>query len=207
MNVHVKSAYFINVFSILIEDEVMTMMVVSLFLMFVLGFAVALVSILFYGFSTLKSSDIAKAKVKNTDSLVQRVIEKTKSLKPLDPSVKTRLDESFDITERQLSILGQLDMPQSGPLHGKHKNLLVYELKTLETKKMEILKSIIEDGYNPKLVIINSDSGERESVFLSEFLSKQAATDKEAALAKPPQSKGPMPKLRALTKDEMSETL
>ena len=211
MNVRVKSAYLINVFSILIEDEVMTMTmtmtVVSLFLMFVLGFVVALVSILFYGFSTLKSSEVAKAKAQKTDSILQQLLEKTKSLKPLDPSVKARLEESFDITERQLSILGSLDMPQSGPLHGKHKNLLMHELKTLETRKMELLKSIIEDGYNPKLVIINSDSGERESVFLSEFLSKQAATEKEAALAKPPQSKAPMPKLRVLTKDEMSETL
>lgn len=188
------------------------MMAVSLFLMFVLGFAVALVSILFYGFSTLKSSEVAKAKVKKTESLLQQIIEKTKSIKPLDPSVKARLEESFDITEKQLSILGMLDMPQSGPLHGKHKNLLVHELKALETKKMELLKSIVEEGHNPKLVIINSDSGERESVFLSDFLNKQASADKESAdkesaVAEPAKRKVTTPKLRVLTKDEMSETL
>ena len=183
------------------------MMAVSLFLMFVLGFAVALVSILFYGFSTLKSSEVAKAKVKKTESLLQQIIEKTKSIKPLDPSVKARLEESFDITEKQLSILGMLDMPQSGPLHGKHKNLLVHELKALETKKMELLKSIVEEGHNPKLVIINSDSGERESVFLSDFLNKQASADKESAVAELDKRKVTTPKLRVLTKDEMSETL
>lgn len=174
------------------------MLIATMVSMFVLGLITAVLSVMAWGFIRLRKLN---NKVKSVADNLSSKLTGPKMTK----SVKDRLSKSFDITERQIGLLGALDMPQSGPLHGKHKNQIVSELKALEEEKMSILKSIIDEGYDPKLVILNASTGVRETVLLSEFLNKQEALSDNTSKATPPKATPTKPKLRVLTKEEMSE--
>lgn len=179
------------------------MLIATMVSMFVLGLITAVLSVMAWGFIRLRKLN---NKVKSVaDNLSSKLTESKLTEPKITKSVRDRLNKSFDITERQISLLGALDMPQSGPLHGKHKNKLVSELKALEEEKMSILKSIVDEGHDPKLVILNATTGAKETVLLSEFLSKQEALGDSASKATPPKATPTKPKLRVLTKEEMSE--
>jgi hypothetical protein len=154
---------------------------------FVVGFFAGILSVIMYVLMKLRSLD-KKAKKLNSKT---QASSNDKASNKLTKSAKDRLIKAFEITERQLTIMGALDSPQSGPLHGKYKNTLNSELKALEQEKMDILKSVLDDGFDPKLTILNSTSGEKEVILLSEFMNQYNKTETETP--PPPPSK---PKLR-----------
>ena len=113
---------------------------------FVIGFFVGILSVMTY--ILFKLTALSK-KTKNLSNKAQTG-SSDKTNNKLTKSAKDRLIKAFEITERQLTIMGALDSPQSGPLHGKYKNTLNSELKALEQEKMDILKSVLDDGFDPK---------------------------------------------------------
>lgn len=146
---------------------------------FVLGFLCGIFTLIAYGLYRVKKYD---KKVKNfIESLKKLTTEKSKSMQ----SIKKRLDQAFDITDRQLAIMGMLDMPQTSASHGKYKNQLVSELKQLEEEKMGILKSILQEGHDPSLVVLKGD-GQKEVVKLSEFIRRQEQIVAENQVPPPP---------------------
>jgi hypothetical protein len=55
------------------------------------------------------------------------------------------------------------------------------ELKRLEEEKMTILRSVLDDGYDPKLVMVN-ESGDRETIKLSDFVKKRELLEQSSSL-------------------------
>lgn len=116
-------------------------------------------------------------------------------------SAKDRINKAFDICERQFAILSGLEGPQSGPLHGKHKQQMNAELKRLEEEKMTILKSVLADGYDPKLAMIN-DTGEREAVKLSDFVKRRDLMENKGSMRQSPEPKKKLSLVQTQDKEE-----
>jgi gas vesicle protein len=98
---------------------------------------------------------------------------RNKFLKPESKSVPdtviTRMKKVKDITNEQLELYNQSSGPQKNALDGKYKNGLVGRIKVLEEEKSSLLRSIIEDGFDPDVTIL-SDDGEVVTKKLSEFM-------------------------------------
>ena len=87
-------------------------------------------------------------------------------------SVSERLQKVKTLTEEQLDMQATASEPQKNGLDGKYKNGLVKRVKALEEEKAEILKSILDDGFDPE-VTVQAMGGGLEKMKLSEFLVQQ----------------------------------
>lgn len=136
---------------------------------FVLGFIVGFISMVsvvyFIGRGAIKKK-LGKSLFSNNDVVAE--------------SVLSRLKEVRDITERQLDLQSKTDRPQKNALDGKYKNSLMAEIKELEEQKFTLLKSIIDDGFDPTVKTIGL-TGELEDVKLSTLLEyrKQAKEEED----------------------------
>jgi hypothetical protein len=101
-------------------------------------------------------------------SLDRKVKENAATGKQIE-SVSSRMKKVKDITTEQLDLQGQSLGPQKNALHGKYKNGLIGRIKELETQKNDILKSIIEDGFDPEITTIDQ-AGVVSNIKLSDFL-------------------------------------
>ena len=84
-------------------------------------------------------------------------------------SVGSRMKKVKDITTEQLDLQSQVLGPQKNALHGKYKNGLNGRIKELELQKADILKSIITDGFDPEITVVDG-AGVVTTIKLSEFL-------------------------------------
>lgn len=135
---------------------------------FICGAGFSLLGIMLFGLSRLKKLD-AKRK-----EFAQQIANKDK----ITSSVSDRINQALDICERQFDIMSGLEGPQNGPMHGKHKQVMGAELKRLEEEKMTIFRSILADGFDPSLGVIN-EMGEKESIKLSEFVNRMELLDQK----------------------------
>ena len=134
--------------------------------MFILGYFSGCVSFFLYGLYSLNKRE--KAKLKFFNEFKDYIMgERTKRT-----SVHKRLDQVDEITKQQLEILSTLEMPQRNSIDGRHKQRLNSEIRRLEDDKIIILESILNDGFDPKLVVAN-EFGERETIPLSTFLKEK----------------------------------
>lgn len=114
-------------------------------------------------------------------------------------SVQDRFNKVKDITKEQLDLQMQTEMPQKNSLDGKYKNQLSRRIKDLEEEKKTILSSILDDGFDPEITALNSES-KMETMKLSTFLNKESLEDSKQKAAKP--------KLRLIKpEEEKDETL
>ena len=141
---------------------------------FLLGLVCGVGMFMAYGYYQL--SKIKKAKSKFAENLKKKLSEfgdKTES-------VKTRLLKAHDLTQQQLELRAQAEMPSKNALHSRHKNGLVYEIQKLEEEKIAILKSIVDDGFDPTITVLD-EAGNRQELPLSSFVNhsqlKQAEED------------------------------
>lgn len=151
--------------------------------LFLLGFCMGVLTVFAYGLKSLK-----KKEQKSKDSLKKMIDEimgdtskKQKGIKEM----QDRVNKAFDITAQQLDMLAAADGPQSNAIHGKDKNKVIAEVKRLEEEKMNLLKSVLADGYDPKLVTMNEE-GEKESIKLSDFLKRKGVNFDSAATSTEP---------------------
>lgn len=120
----------------------------------------------------------------------QRAINKRKKelekSTPKMESVSSRMKRVKDITSEQMDIQGATSGPQKNAMHGKYKNGLVSRLKELEEQKNEILKSIVIDGFDPEISVMDTD-GTVATIKLSEFLAQNGITIPPKGSQPPPQ--------------------
>ena len=93
-----------------------------------------------------------------------------KSSSKATPAVVTaRMKRVKEITNEQLELYSASSGPQKNGLDGKYKNGLVGRIKELEEEKADILRSIIADGFDPDVTILDDD-GQVVTKKLSEFM-------------------------------------
>jgi hypothetical protein len=144
---------------------------------FILGLFAGATMFVGYGYYALsrlkKSKDAIKAVVK----------KKVNELDSKRESIIVRLKQAQALTEQQMNLRDATDQPSKNSLHSRYKNGLVGEIKKLEEEKVAILQSILNDGFDPVITVIN-DMGEREEYPLSHFV-------KGSQLAEPQENRKP----------------
>lgn len=90
-------------------------------------------------------------------------------------SVSKRMLKVKELTKEQLELQAQTSLPQKNALHGRYKNGVIGRIKELEEEKNTILKSIITDGFDPEITVMD-ESGVVTSIKLSEYLGQNGIT-------------------------------
>jgi Na+-translocating ferredoxin:NAD+ oxidoreductase RnfG subunit len=85
-------------------------------------------------------------------------------------SAIARLKKVKELTERQAELLAAAEAPQKNALDGLYKNDLVKEAKEIEKEKNNILRSVLQDGFDPPISLLMAD-GTKTTSKLSEYLS------------------------------------
>ena len=156
---------------------------------FIVGFIMGILCVwevaLYIAERTLKNK---KAKVKSAEKLLDKINKLTDGLDKRS-SVDERLTRVKEIINEQFNLQYQTEGPQKSAMDGKHKNMNIRTVKSLEDEKNEILRSIITDGYDPTVSVAGYD-GKITDMKLSEFM-VQSGVDMEPVEDK---TKGAKPK-------------
>lgn len=143
---------------------------------FMLGFLTGTGSVIAYGMYSLKKI------TKHKDALSRQAEQTQKTKEMLVASIKDRLTKAHEMTQKQFDLLAELDMPSKNSLHSKWKNQISREVRLLEDEKVSLLKSILADGFDPEIAILN-ESYQKERIKLSDYLKK---IDKAVGSETPP---------------------
>lgn len=135
------------------------------FLVFVLGVITGIV-LLLATFGIILNRR-GKPKVEAT---VDRIVKDMKLME----DVKKRFSQIEKITDAQVTLISHLDRPSAGAAHSKHKNQLAHELKRLEIEKIDVMRSIVNDGVDPMLTVIVE--GETKKLRMSEAIALHDTT-------------------------------
>ena len=149
---------------------------------FLLGYVLGMVSavLLFIGYGYYTLHKMKKLKNKIVEELKKKLAEATPSGEDIAAkreSIIARLKQAQAITEQQLDIRDATDQPSKNALHSRYKNGLVGDIKKLEEEKLAILKSILDDGFDPT-ISVRDDNGDVRELPLSHFVNNSAATEK-----------------------------
>lgn len=137
----------------------------------IIGLVCGFVGILAIG-NYLAKEDKAKSK-KALDELTNKLKAQTEQFrqdnKVYTESVKPRLERASQISILQADLIAAAQQPSKNALHSKHKNGLIGEIKDLEEEKTSILRSILNDGFNPDITATMED-GTRKMMPLKEYM-------------------------------------
>lgn len=155
-------------------------------MVFLLGFILGMTvtTALFFGYGYYQLRKLKKAKARIADEITKRISE----LDSKRESIRVRLVKAQEITQQQLDLRSQTEMPSKNALHSRYKNDLVGEIKKLEEEKLAVLRSILDDGYDPTIVVLD-ENGQRTELPLSHFVGhaslKQNADNPPSANSNP----------------------
>jgi flagellar biosynthesis GTPase FlhF len=109
-------------------------------------------------------------KIRNTKhKLVEEIIKKTKEMESKKNSIQERLIQASDLAKAQSELRAQAEMPSKNALHSRHKNGLVHEIQDMEQRKLDILKTILAEGFDPNITVLN-DHGQKDEMPLSSYV-------------------------------------
>lgn len=154
-------------------------------LMFLLG--VIFGASIFMGYGFYQVTKIKKIKA----SLTTQIQTKSAEMDQKKDSIKNRLIKASEIAQTQMAIRAQQEMPSKNALHSRYKNGLIGELQDLEQQKIDILRTVLAEGFNPMITILN-EKGSQEEIPLSEYVDQAAAIlDTNQGNPPPPPSNDP----------------
>lgn len=138
---------------------------VSFLIGFILG--VVVVAAIFLAVAAYWVRKLKKIKAKITDEMNKGFAGPNTTYE----SIIARLKQVQVITDQQLAIQGARDQPSKNALHSRYKNDLIQDIKKLEEEKMAILQSILDDGFDPLMNILD-ENGQKQELPLSHFVNK-----------------------------------
>ncbi len=153
------------------------------FLCFLAGGVVATITLFAVGYLALRQD------AKKVKDLLDNAKKEQEAQDEKYKTVHSRLKRAAEISAKQLDIAQAIDQPSKNSLHSKYKNQLVGEVKDLEKEKRSILRSIIQDGFDPDLTITNQ-TGEKEQISLSQYMLRNGIDPKEVDDSVPPPAPG-----------------
>jgi hypothetical protein len=131
--------------------------------MFLLGLLVG--SGMFIGYGLYQVRKVKGSKEK----LLREIIKKTKEMETKKNSIQERLIQASDIAKAQNELRAQAEMPSKNGLHSQYQMGLVAEIQDMEQRKLDILRTILAEGFDPSVTIIN-DAGGKEQQPLSAYV-------------------------------------
>jgi len=135
---------------------------------FFLGIVTTITMFMIYALVTVRKLKATKKNI--VDELRKKLDEQDGKRE----SIIIRLKKAQAITEQQLDIRAATDQPSKNALHSRYKNGLISDIKKLEEEKLAILQSILDDGFDPTISVID-EAGQRQELPLSHFVNKAAA--------------------------------
>lgn len=105
---------------------------------------------------------------KRLDQLIDVIKKHAASMVDMPDSVLDRLKQAQKIEADQLNMVYAAEGPQRGILDGRNRQGLSHEIKKLSEEKKELLASIIREGHDPSITVLND--GKKESMKLSEYM-------------------------------------
>lgn len=136
--------------------------IASLIVGFTFGVATVIGISLYLARKTIKKR---QAKIKSLKNEVNDIMKKINN----DTSLSDRVSKVKDLTTQQLELRSKAEGPQKNSLHGKHKNTIYAEIKEMEEEKNNILRSILGDGMDPSVAVVD-EYGEAKTMKLSEYM-------------------------------------
>ena len=195
---------------------------------FFLGFVagIAVVALMVYMYlrrlkkalnAIIKSSGSSKSKSKSSSSKAkistepdaEDIIDELLSEINEIEDFKKRMDKLDAIMAEQIDLMGAIDGPSKGSSHSRWKNDIIKRIKDLDKEKIELMDSIVADGFNPTLKV--SIGGEEKMMKLSEISDeirghlKEEPTPKEKSDFINNQKNDKKSHLRLVTNDEQGE--
>lgn len=152
-------------------------------LFFIAGGLVATIALFTVGYMALRSD------AKKVKDLLEKAKQEQEDQDTKMKTVHSRLKRAAEISTKQLEIAQAIDQPSKNSLHSKYKNQLVGEVKELEKEKRALLRSIIQDGFDPDLTITNQN-GEKEQISLSQYMIRNGIEPQELDDSVPPPPPG-----------------
>lgn len=86
-------------------------------------------------------------------------------------TIKPRLQAATQIGEKQMELLALTQQPSMNALHSRHKNGLMREVQALEDEKRAILRSILKEGFDPNLNVLDN-RGTQTVIKLSDYMAE-----------------------------------
>lgn len=123
------------------------------------------------------SSILKKTSIDKQDTLLKKTAEEHEMI----GSIKYRFKQIANIQEEQLSIISKIEGPSKGAAYSRGRNNISKYVEELEKTKIDIFRSILEDGFDPIVTIYDYDGNQR-SIKMSEAVS---IADKELENTKP----------------------
>lgn len=106
---------------------------------------------------------------KRREDLYRQVKEKAAEMEAKTLSIKERLQKASEIASAQADLRAQAELPSKNATHSRHKNGIISEISNLEQQKIDILKTILAEGYDPAITVVH-DGGTKQEVALSEYV-------------------------------------
>ena len=126
------------------------------------------------------------------ENLLGQIKAKATEMEQKKDSIKDRLIKASEIAQTQMALRAQLEMPSKNALHSRYKNGLGGELQELEQKKLDLLRTVLAEGFDPTITVIN-EAGAKTEVPLSSYVN-DAAVALNTSLGNPPSVDPNLPK-------------
>lgn len=137
--------------------------------MFLLGMVVG--TGMFVGYGLYQVDKIKKAKATLIEELKKKVVTEDEKR----TSIKERLIQASKIAQAQMELRAQAEMPSKNAVHSKYKNGLVHEINEMEQQKLDILRTVLAEGFDPMITVLH-DGGTKEEIPLSAYVATAQST-------------------------------
>ena len=105
---------------------------------------------------------------KAKEALLEQIKGKVKEQSQKE-SIKERLIKASDMAKAQMELEAAMEQPSKNALHSRYKNGLYSELQDMEQQKLDLLSTILAEGFDPMITVINK-SGVKSEIPLSSYV-------------------------------------
>jgi hypothetical protein len=134
----------------------------------------------FMGYGWYHVNKIRKVK----DALLNQIKAKAEEMDRQKNSIKERLTKASELAQQQMALKAQMEMPSQNALHSKYKNGLVGELQDMEQQKLDLLKTVLAEGFDPMITVV-SETGVKTEIPLSTYVNEATVLLNESVGTKP----------------------
>jgi len=126
---------------------------------------------MFMGYGYYQFTKIRAAKENLLDQLQKKAAEVDRKR----DTIKERFLQATELAKLQNDLRAQCEMPSKNALHSRHKNDLIHEINDMEQRKLDLLRTILAEGYDPTITVSNENGSKREiplSAYVNEALAQ-----------------------------------
>jgi hypothetical protein len=125
-----------------------------------------------FGAGLLMAYGVFKMK-KAKSALIDQLRIKAQEMDQKEKSITDRLIKASDLAQAQMALRAQMEMPSKNALHSKYKNGLISELQDMEQQKLDLLRTVLAEGFDPTIAVIDG-AGVKQDVLLSTYVNEAA---------------------------------